>query len=124
MRYVDGYVLLVPNKKLAAYKKMARIGGKVWKKCGALEYAECVGDDMNAPKQWGGLPFPTMTNAKKSDTVIFSFIVFKSKKHRDAVNKKVHAQMEKMYGDDGMSTDMPFEMKHMAYGGFNAIVDL
>lgn len=123
MRYVDGYVLVVPRKKLAAYKKMAKQGGNVWMKHGALQYAECAGEDMDAPKQWGGVPFPAMAQAKKGDVVFFSFIVYKSKKHRDAVNKKVHADMEKMYGKDAHK-DMPFDMKRMAYGGFEAVVDL
>lgn len=121
MRYVDGFVLVVPTKKLKAYITMAKGGGEVWKRCGALEYMESIADDMDAPKQWGGLTFPVMTKARKTDTVIFSYIVFKSKKHRDSVNKKVHKEMEKLYGD-GMK-DMPFSMAQMAYGGFAAAVD-
>lgn len=123
MRYVDGYVLVVPTKKLKAYKKMADEGGEIWMKHGALQYMECVGDDLKSVDQWGGLGFPRMIEAKKGETVIFSYIVYKSKKHRDAVNKKVHKEMEKIY-DEEKEKDMPFDMKRMAYGGFEAIVDL
>jgi uncharacterized protein YbaA (DUF1428 family) len=123
MRYVDGYVLPIATKNLKAYKKMAADGGKVWMKHGALQYVECVGDDLTSVSKWGGLPFPKMVPVKKGDTILFSFIVYKSKKHRDQVNKKVMAEMEKKY-DKEKDMDMPFEMKRMAYGGFETIVDL
>lgn len=123
MRYVDGYVLIVPAKKLAAYKKMAKDGGKIWMKHGALQYVESIGDDLTSAAEWGALPFPTMTNAKKGEIVVFSFIVYKSKKHRDQVNAKVMEEMEKKY-EKKKETTMPFDMKRMAVGGFETIVDL
>ena len=123
MRYVDGFVIAIPTKNLKAYKKMAKEGGKAWMKHGALEYMECVGDDLNSVAEWGGLPFPKMAQTKKGETVVFSFIVYKSRKHRDAVNKKVMKEMEKMYPDHE-KTPMPFQMNRMASGGFKAIVDL
>jgi len=118
-RYVDGFVLTVPKSKVAAYKKMARGAAKVWKKYGALEYMECVIDDMKP--QWVTFTFPKMAKAKPNETVWFSFIVYKSRAHRDAVNKKVMAQMEAQYGDDAHK-DMPFDMKRMVYGGFRVEV--
>ncbi len=121
MRYVDGFVLTVPTKKLKAYKKMAQEGGEVWTKFGALEYMECVADDVKP--QHVTFTFPIMAKAEKNETVIFSFIVFKSRKHRDSVNKKVMAFFDKKYKDK-KDQDMPFDMKRMAYGGFTAIVDL
>lgn len=115
MWYVDGYVLPVPKKNLKAYLRMARMGERMWRKHGALDYKECVGDDLKT--KWG-LPFPRMMKLKPGETVIFSYIVFKSRAHRDRVNAKV---MKEMAGD-GTSKDMPFDVKRMAYGGFNAVV--
>lgn len=123
MRYVDGYVLVVPKKQLALYKKMAKEGGRAWMKHGALQYVECLGDDMAVAAKWGATPFPKLANAKKGDTIVFSFIVYRSKKHRDAVNKKVHAQMQIEYADQ-KDKEMPFDMKRMSVGGFEALVDL
>lgn len=123
MRYVDGFLLLVPKKKLAAYKKMARDAGKVWKKYGALEYVEAAGDDMDPTKGMGGITFPKVAGAKKDEIVFFSFILYKSKKHRDAVNKKVHAYMDKKYGKEA-NLDMPFDMDRFSFGGFSAVVDM
>jgi alkaline phosphatase len=120
MSYVDGFVLVVPTKKVAAYKKMAKEGSQVWKKCGALDYKECIADDMK-PKGVT-FTFSTMVKAKKNETVFFSFIVFKSRKHRDAVNKKVMAFFDKKYAD-AKDKEMPFDMKRMAYGGFTVAVD-
>jgi alkaline phosphatase len=114
-RYVDGFVITIPKKNVAAYKKMAADGGKLWMKHGALSYMECVGDDLQPSF---GLPFPKLTNAKKTETVIFSYIVYKSRKHRDQVNRRVMQ-------DPGMKEPpkkIPFDMKRMAYGGFEAIV--
>jgi len=90
MSYVDGFVIVVKKKNLSAYKKMALEGARLWKKHGALEYFECVGDDMHpniGPYKIEN--FPHMTKAKSDETVIFSFIIYKSRAHRDAVNKKV-----------------------------------
>ena len=117
MPYVDGYVVPVPKKNLAAYKRMAKMGAKVWKKHGALEYRECVGDDLN-PK--GMVGFPKMFKPKSGETVFFSYIVFKSRAHRDAVNKKVMKDpaLHAMLGQK-----MPFDFKRMAYGGFKVMVE-
>jgi uncharacterized protein YbaA (DUF1428 family) len=116
MRYVDGYILPVPKKNLKAYIRMARMGGKMWRKHGALDYKECVADDLKT--KWG-TPFPRMMKLKPGETVIFSYIVFKSRAHRDRVNAKVMKEMEKM----GEPKDMPFEVKRMVYGGFKVWVD-
>lgn len=122
MRYIDGYVLVVPNKNLKAYKKMAAAGGKVWMKHGALAYVESIGEDLSSVKKWGGLPFPDMAKAKKGETIVFSYIVFKTRKHRDSVNAKVHA--DPFMNESMKDMPMPFEMNRMAYGGFTTIVDL
>ena len=119
MTYVDGFVIPVPRKNLAAYKKMAADGARVWKKHGALEYFECVGDDL-FPKMPGMkiAQFPSLAKARAGETVVFSFIVYKSKGHRNAVNKKV---MKEMGGTEHPPT-MPFDVKRMAFGGFKTIV--
>ena len=114
-KYVDGFVLVVPKKKIAVYKKMAESGKKMWLKSGALDYKECIIDDAN-PK-FVTLTFPKLTKLKKGETVWFSYITFKSRKHRDQVNKKVMIEMSK-YKD----MSMPFDPKRMAYGGFKVIV--
>ena len=120
--YVDGFVLVIPKKNVAKYKKMATEGAKIWKKFGALDYKECMGNDMH-PNMGGvrGLTFPKMTGAKPSEVVWFSFVVYKNKKHRDAVNKKVMEYFNKKYVDK-KPEDMPFDMKRMAYGGFSVVV--
>ncbi len=124
-KYVDGFVLVIPKKNVAAYRKMAIMGGKSWMKYGALEYFECMGDDLDPnagnPKEMQTLTFPQMAKLKKGETVWFSFITFKSRKHRDQVNKKVMAEMEKQYAKS-KDMAMPFDVKRMAYGGFKAIV--
>ena len=121
MTYVDGFVLVVKKGKLKDYKKMASAAGKIWIKHGALEYFECVGEDMN-PK-WVQLTFPKMIKPKSGEKVVFSFIVYKNKKHRDSINKKV---MKDPFMNDSKYKDkpMPFDMKRMAYGGFETIVGL
>ena len=116
MKYVDGYVLPVPKKNLQAYRRMAQMAAKVWRKHGALDYKECVGDDLKT--QWG-TPFPRMMKLKPGEVVVFSYIVFKSRAHRDRVNAKVMKEMEKMCE----SKDMPFDVKRMVYGGFKTLVD-
>ncbi len=120
--YVDGFVLIIPKKNVAAYKKMATEAASVWKKFGALDYKECMGDDMS-PNMGGkpGFTFPKITKAKPTDTVWFSYIVYKDKKHRDTVNKKVMDYFGKKYADK-KHDEMPFDMKKMAYGGFSVIV--
>lgn len=98
---------------------MALQGAKIWKKYGALAYYECVGDDLNAKHVT--LPFPKIVSAKKNETVIFSFIVFKSRKHRDQVNAKVMKDPV-MSAENWKDKSMPFDMKRMVYGGFKTIV--
>jgi uncharacterized protein YbaA (DUF1428 family) len=116
--YVDGYLLPVPKKKVDAYRTMARKAGKVWRDHGAVEFRECVGDDLN--QKWGS-NFPKLLKTKPSETVFFSWIVFKSRKDRDRINKKVmkDPRLAKMMN----SKSMPFDMKRMAMGGFKVVVD-
>ena len=120
MPYVDGFVLPVPKKNVRAYRRMARKSGRIWLKHGALEFRECAGDDLK-PK--GVLTFPRMTKSKPGETVFFSWIVFKSRAHRDRVNAKVMKDpvLAKMMTDP---KSMPFDSKRMAYGGFKVAVDL
>lgn len=118
MKYVDGFVLAVPKKNMAAYKKMSTTAGKVWMEHGALQYIECEGDDL---EQAHGLPFPSLVKPKRGETVVFSWIMYKSKAHRDKVNKKVMA-------DPRLNTmmagkKMPFDHTRMSYGGFKTIVE-
>ncbi len=120
--YVDGYVLAVPKKNFGKYRKMAADGAKVWKKHGALDYFECVGDDLH--RDTGGekaSSFPKLTNLQKHEDVWFSFIVYKNREHRDKVNKSVMAYFTKKYGN--VKTPMPFDMARMAYGGFKTVVE-
>lgn len=121
MRYVDGYVLAVSKKNLKAYKKMAADAGKLWIKCGALSYTEAVEDDLTTAKQWGGYPFQDTVKAKKDEVIVFSYAVYKSRKHRDQVNAKIHKHMSDWKHKD---MPMPFDMKRMAYGGFETFVYL
>jgi uncharacterized protein YbaA (DUF1428 family) len=115
--YVDGFVIPIPKKNKAKYKKMASEASRVWKRYGALEYKECSMDDSKP--NLVVFTFPKMAKAKPDETVWFSYIVFKSRKHRDEVNKKVMAYFEKKYSD---KTDMPFDMKRLAYAGFKVEV--
>lgn len=123
-KYVDGFVLVVPKNKVEEYKKMAQDGRDVWIKYGALGYYECRGNDL-VPQEMGGekaRAFPEMAGANDNETVWFSFIIFKSKKHRDEVNAKVMEEMNKQIeGKEDMK--MPFDMKRMAYGGFQVEVE-
>ena len=116
--YVDGFVMVIPKKNNAKYLKMAREGCATWMKFGALDYKECIMDDMNAKHV--SLTFPKLTKLKPGEAVWFSFIVFKSKAHRNEVNKKVMAYFADKYKDQ--SADMPFDMKRMSYGGFEVKV--
>mgnify|MGYP001093097109 FL=1 len=116
MKYVDGFVIPILKKNLSAYRRMARQGGELWKKHGALEYRECVAEDLRAP--WA-LPFPRLLKLKRGETVVFSWIVFKSRAHRDRVNANVMREA----GETMEGMPMPFDMKRMAYGGFATIVD-
>ncbi len=115
MGYVDGYVLPVPKKNVKAYLRLARLGERMWRKAGALDYKECVGDDLNV--KWG-TPFSRMMKLKPGETVVFSYIVYKSRAHRDKVNAKVMKEMLKL----GTPPQMPFDMKRMVYGGFKVSV--
>lgn len=118
MPYADGFVLVVPKKNIAAYRRMSTKAGKIWKQHGALEYRECVGDDLKVKM---GVAFPKLARAKSGETVVFSWIVYKSKAHRNAVNKKVMSdpRIQKMVNEP-----MLFDLKRMAYGGFKTIVDM
>ncbi len=116
MKYVDGFVFAIPRKNIKAYLRMARMGYRIWTKHGALDYKECIGDDLT-PK-WGAL-FPRMTRLKRGETVVFSYIVFKSRAHRDRVNAKVMKELATM---GNQSPEMPFDVKRMAYAGFKVIV--
>lgn len=120
-RYVDGFVLVVPEENVADYRVMAEEGAKMWMECGALDYKECMGDDLSPDMGGMALTFTEMTRAKEGETVWFSFITFKSREHRDEVNKKVMAEMHKQ-GEKHKDMKMPFDMKRMAYGGFKVVV--
>ena len=117
MPYVDGYVVPVPKSKVAAYRRMARLGGRVWKDHGALEFRECVGDDLDV--KWG-TSFRRGIGLKAGETVMFSWITFQSRAHRDRVNAKVMKDPRLGTMD---SKAMPFDMKRMLYGGFKVLVD-
>jgi len=117
MRYVDGFVIPIPKKNVPAYRKLAATAGKIWKEHGALEYRECVGDDLNIKM---GTAFPKLTKVKPGETVVFSWIVYKSKAHRNAVNKKImkDPRILKM-----MKMKPIFDDKRMSYGGFKIVVE-
>jgi len=119
MAYVDGFVLVIPKENKAAYKKMAKEGAKTWKEFGALEYKECRADDMTPNNVF--FTFPKMAKAKEGEEVWFSFIVFKNKAERNAINKKVMAYFDKKYA--GKDMPMPFDMKRFAYGGFTVEIE-
>ncbi len=122
-KYIDGFVIVAPKKNAAAYKKMATWGKKVWMKHGALDYKECKGDDLKPDMQ--GMPaknFIKLAGAKPSEDVWFSFIVYKSKAHRNQVNAKVMKDMEKSM-EKHKNMKMPFDMKRFSYGGFTVEVD-
>ena len=118
MAYVDGFVLAVPKANIERYKAMATLAGKIWMEHGALQYCECAGDDLAIE---GMISFAKIAKAKPGETVIFAWVVFKSRAHRDKVNAKVmkDPRLAKM----GPET-MPFDCKKMAYGGFKTLVNL
>jgi len=123
-KYIDGFVLVVPKDKVQEYTKMATEGRDMWMKHGALEYYECKGDDL-LPKEMGDMKQISFTELAKSnadETVWFSFIVYKSKQHRDEVNKKVMDEMNEKY-KDAKDFSMPFDMNRMASGGFSVEVE-
>ena len=117
--YVDGFVMPVPKKNVAAYRRMARKAGKVWREHGALEYRECIADDVKPGKVTS---FPQSVKLKPNEVVWFSWIVYKSRRHRDAVNAKVMKDPRLAPMMD--ARDMPFDAKRMIYGGFKVSVDV
>lgn len=118
MRYVDGFVVPVPRKNIQAYRQLARKAGKVWKEYGALEYIECVGDDVKPGKRTS---FPQSVKLKPDEVVVFSWIVYKSRAHRDRVNKLVMKDPRIASMD---LKSMPFDTKRMFFGGFKTLVEL
>ena len=117
MSYVDGYLLPVPKRSVRAYRRMAEMGRKMWTRHGALDYKECVGDDL-APTF--AKPFTRLLKLKPNETAVFAYIVFKSRAYRDQVNKKVMKEMNDM---GGPPKGMPFDPKRMVYGGFKTLVE-
>ncbi|HLC84830.1 MAG TPA: DUF1428 family protein [Candidatus Nanoarchaeia archaeon] len=116
--YIDGFVLCVPKNKVAAYRKMSELAGKVWMEHGALQYVEAIGNDFHGMPE--ALGFPKMARAKKGEAIMFSWIMYNNKAHRNAVNAKV---IKDKRLDNYADKPMPFDMKRMAYGGFVTIVD-
>jgi uncharacterized protein YbaA (DUF1428 family) len=117
MTYVDGFVLAVPKNKVADYRKVARKAGKLWMEHGALSYVECVADDVPTGKLTS---FTKAVKLKRGETVVFAWITYKTRRHRDSVNKKVLA-------DPRLDTDMsnaPFDSARMIYGGFKGLIEL
>lgn len=117
MPYVDGFVVPVPKKKLPDYRKIARKAGKIWREHGALAFVECVGDDVPYGKRTS---FPRAVKIKQGETVVFSWILYRSRAHRDAVNRKVMA-------DPRLKMDMltaPFDARRMIYGGFKTLLQM
>ncbi|GMV81151.1 MAG: hypothetical protein AMXMBFR7_23350 [Planctomycetota bacterium] len=119
MSYVDGFVLPVPKKNIPAYVRMSKLASKVWKDHGALDYRECVGDQLDTDF---GIPFSKLAKVKRGETVIFAYIVYKSRAHRDKVNAKV--MQDPRLATMCKSKKMPFDVKRMAYGGFKVIVSI
>ena len=117
MRYVDGYVLPVPKKNVEAYRRLAQKAGKIWREHGALEVRECVGDDLNVKY---GVPFTRLAKSKPGETMFFSWIIFKSRAHRDRVNAKVMKDPRLANMDQ---KSMPFDHTRMAFGGFKILVE-
>jgi uncharacterized protein YbaA (DUF1428 family) len=118
MSYVDGFVLPVPKKNMEAYRKMAQKASKIWMEHGALDYRECVGDDLDVKM---GLSFPKGIKSKPGETIVFAYIVYKSRAHRDKVNAKV--MKDPRIQDMCDPKDTPFDCKRMIYGGFKTIVE-
>jgi uncharacterized protein YbaA (DUF1428 family) len=118
-RYADGFVIPIPKKNVDAYRRIARKAGSIWKEHGALEYRECIADDVKPGKVTS---FPQSVKLKRDETVVYSWIVFKSRAHRDRVNAKV--MKDPRLADMMDAKTMPFDGQRMVYGGFNVIVDL
>lgn len=119
MPYVDGYIVSVPEKNLPAYRRMARKAGKVWIEHGALQYHESVGDDMDPGF---GVPFPTVVKPKRGEVVVFAWVMYKTRAHRDRVNAK--AMKDERMTEFADPKNLPFDCKRMIWGGFKSIVDL
>lgn len=117
MAYVDGFVLPVPEDHLAAYRKLAKKSGKIWREYGALEYVECVADDVK-PGKWTS--FPRSVKLKPGEVVVFSWIVYKSRRDRDRINALVMQDPRLA----GMDKNLPFDGKRMFWGGFKPIITL
>jgi uncharacterized protein YbaA (DUF1428 family) len=117
-RYVDGFLLPLPKRNLARYRKMAKTASKVWREHGALEYVECIGDELGCP---GMTPFPKAAGAKKGEVVVMAWIVHKSKAHRDRTNKAV--MQDPRLGSLMDLKNMPFDCSRMAYAGFKVLVE-
>ena len=115
--YVDGYVVPVPKKNLTVYRRLAQQAGKIWREHGALEYRECVGDDMDVKQV---MPFPKGIKSKPGEKIVFAYITYKSRAHRDKVNAKV--MKDPRIAALGDKMDVPFDCKRMLYGGFETIV--
>lgn len=118
MAYVDGFLLAVPKKNLAAYRKIASKAGKIWMEYGALSYVECVADDVKPGKSTS---FPQAVKLKRGETVVFSWITYKSRKARDTINAKV--MKDKRLAEMMNPAAMPFDGKRMIYGGFTPMLD-
>lgn len=118
-KYIDGFVLCIPKRKIAAYRSISRKMGKIMKEYGALDYKECVADDLKTPM---GISFKKLAKAKSNEVVVFSWIGYKSKAHRISINKKImkDPRVKKMCNPN----DMPFDCKRMTYGGFKIFVDV
>ena len=119
MPYVDGFIVPVPKKNIDAYRRVAQKAGRVWRKHGALEFRECVGDDLKVKM---GVPFTRSARLKPGETVMFSWIVYKSRAHRDRVNAKVMKDPKLAAQMDPKT--MPFDVKRMVYGGFKTLVEV
>lgn len=118
MDYVDGFVMAVPRSKLKAYRNLAQRAGKIWKEYGALQYRECVGEDLKVMA--GSIGFPKLIKKKPSEVVVFSWITYKSKAQRNKIMKQV--MTDPRLADMMDPAAMPFDMKRMTYGGFKTIV--
>jgi uncharacterized protein YbaA (DUF1428 family) len=117
MSYVDGFLLPISKSKLKAYRRMAEWGRKTWMKHGAVDYKECVGDDLEVKY---GLPYPRLMKLRKGETVVFAFIVYRSRAHRDRVNARVMKELQS--SEEKPPADMPFDVRRMGWGGFRTIV--
>ena len=120
MTYVDGFLLPVPTKNLAAYRRLATQCSKIWRAHGALEYRECVGDDLGCPNM---VPFPKTVGAKKGETVVFAWVVFKSRAHRDRANAAIMKDPRMVKIMQAMPKKPPFDCRRMRYGGFKVLVE-